>query len=415
VYPYSQLQNTLRMAWATVTLPDVVLAEAGRTMSAESSTSQRVEDYERASGARVYLWTAPSVPRPAVTFAQLDKPDLLTGTERAEIASGTAQSIRRLVFPGRPEAIPVDVQSLGGGTSSGDGSRTVDFTTWAAGGRVWEAYAINPIDRPVEGLGVAALKLDPRTAEGRAALTRYARGLASNLIVVGPVDGPPTLLRLPRGGSEDSSAALLELMWPERFGSTYGDQSLVVSLHDADVPSAVRSLGSWALAGGAGRTVNGEVVNRYPSGSSVNSDVPTIIAVAVFDRHPAEAILREQFGSTPWRRIQTWIAVRLLPLLGAVGVLFLASLIASPAAFVYERRVTAEREAEREKERIQREAHERVFGRLGELSSRVEQADSDTSARLEAQLGSVASEIDATLADLKDILGPGTDGSRDDE
>ena len=70
-------------------------------------------------------------------------------------------------------------------------------------------------------------------------------------------------------------------------------------------------------------TVNGDAVNRYPSGSGLKIDVPSMIAIAVFDQHPAEAILREQFGSTPWRRVQTWIAVRLLPLLGAVGVLFL--------------------------------------------------------------------------------------------
>ena len=172
-------------------------------------------------------------------------------------------------------------------------------------------------------------------------------------------------------------------------------------------PGATGS-GKWALIGGAGRTVNSDA-GTYPSAQHLDS----VVAVAVFDEHPAENVLRQRFGSTPWRRVQTWIAVHLLPLLGAMAALFLASLIVAPAAFVYERRVTAQHEAEVEKDRIQREAHDRVFGRLEELSERVERAGADASYQLEHQLGSVASDIDATLEDLKGILGPGSEQGDD--
>ena len=107
--------------------------------------------------------------------------------------------------------------------------------------------------------------------------------------------------------------------------------------------------------------------------------------------------------------VQVWIAVNLGAILGALAVCFAASLVAAPLAFARERGLTAEFEFERERTRVRREARERVLGRLTELSQRIEAAPTGGPDPATDLMALAARDIDATVGELKEILGDLTD------
>ncbi len=396
-----ELQKALGAVWLGLKSSEVSAALEGRTVGANDPASQKLAAYERRTGAQVYTWVASQVAPPRVAWADLRAPGVLLPEERSELASGTAEMIRQLIL-GRSLGEPkLDVQNIGGTAVSSDGERTIDSHTWVANGQLWEVYDVY-ISRENFGgpANLSQFSADPMSAAGRETLERYNRGLGGNLIVVGPVDTRLAPLRFPSNGSKETASGLAAALWPAEFKRLASQFSPAFRLSDITTSTSLSSVPRWALLGGAGRTTNSEAAI-----SGYTSNLPPIVAVALFDRNPAAQVLRERFGAKGWARVQTWIAVRYIPLMGAMFTLFLVSLVVAPVTFVVDRRATADREAEREKERIQREAHDRVFGRLGELSSRVERAGTDASAQLEQQLGAVAADIDETLKDLKTILG----------
>jgi hypothetical protein len=97
--------------------------------------------------------------------------------------------------------------------------------------------------------------------------------------------------------------------------------------------------------------------------------------------------------------------MRLAFIFGALGLCFLASLVAAPLAFVREKTLTADFELERERERVRVEARERVIGRLTALSERIDIAATTASGDTSDQIALAARDIDSTVAQLKDILG----------
>jgi ABC-type transporter Mla subunit MlaD len=103
--------------------------------------------------------------------------------------------------------------------------------------------------------------------------------------------------------------------------------------------------------------------------------------------------------------LRVWLGTYLSLVIAALAVLFLASLVASPLAFRAERIYRERVEAERERERVQREAELRVVRKLDELSERVESVREHASEATSASVSDVAEDIDSTVAELRRILG----------
>jgi signal transduction histidine kinase len=81
------------------------------------------------------------------------------------------------------------------------------------------------------------------------------------------------------------------------------------------------------------------------------------------------------------------------------------ALVASPAAFLIERRRITQALVLEEMERVQQDAHDKVYNRLSALSKRVELASETISSEVARSLDGVAEDIRDTVTDLQDILG----------
>jgi hypothetical protein len=127
--------------------------------------------------------------------------------------------------------------------------------------------------------------------------------------------------------------------------------------------------------------------------------------IGVYKSHPQIPDYWERVGRTPVRIAQVWLALNFVLVLGALGALLLASLIASPVSFLYERRRAEEIEVERERARVQQQARRRVLDRLTRLSTEVDEVAARTVGKSSREVADVAADIEATVAALREILG----------
>ena len=240
-----------------------------------------------------------------------------------------------------------------------------------------------------------SFNLDPTSQAGKRWLDRFTSKFDSNLIVFGPLEGAMMPLRIPSHYNAQRAEQLGALAW-SRMGTpgSNDENPFALSQEERDLAG-----GTWGMLATAGQDMS---LSDQAVGEPAKQSV---VALAVSNENPSTRLLKQLWGSTLWRRIQVWVALRYTFLLGFLGMLFLASLVVSPTAFVYERRVTAEREMERERERIRREANQRVFTRLEALSREVEQAGTNADADASEKLESAAHDIEATLVDLRRLLG----------
>lgn len=116
-----------------------------------------------------------------------------------------------------------------------------------------------------------------------------------------------------------------------------------------------------------------------------------------------------RMGDSPlavaWQRVQVFLALRQQALLGSAGLLLAMAIVASPAAFVVERRRITQALMLEEMERVQQDAHDKVYNRLSALSKRVELASESISTEAGRSLDGVAEDIRDTVTDLQEILG----------
>lgn len=116
-----------------------------------------------------------------------------------------------------------------------------------------------------------------------------------------------------------------------------------------------------------------------------------------------------RMGETPvavaWQRVQVFLALRQQALLGSAGLLLVMAIVASPAAFLVERRRITQALMLEEMERVQQDAHDKVYNRLSALSKRVELASESISTEAGRSLDGVAEDIRDTVTDLQEILG----------
>ena len=236
---------------------------------------------------------------------------------------------------------------------------------------------------------------EARSTRNQKALDRLARRYGGAAFLLGPTDGELTPLRLAEGMTEKQARSAYEdsLSSPQLGFTTSMGQPRA---SNKQTLGGARWVGT-ALAASGGylvQTQGGRTGTRQP-----------LVFVALYDDSPDAALVWERMGWTPWRQIQVWLAANLALIGGALIVLFLASAIASPFAFVYERRRDEEMDLERERERVRRQARERVIDRLTELSDRVDSVAADSSGRASQEVSEVALDIESTVRELRTILG----------
>jgi signal transduction histidine kinase len=134
----------------------------------------------------------------------------------------------------------------------------------------------------------------------------------------------------------------------------------------------------------------------------------TMLFSATFPDDPHAGFV--EWRASDLRRVvletRLWLALQFPWLLTAACTLLGVTLVAAPFAFAAEKRAIRAEQAQSELERIQRDAHDRVYNRLTALSKRVDESAEEATANAE-RLGGVAADIRSTVADLQAILGNG--------
>jgi hypothetical protein len=359
-----------------------------------------LSEYEKRNGARLFAFAIPARPNPPVALSAVASLSVLTPSERKEFeTSGTLELLRHHRRGQEPRTLPVDARDLNSG--NGDGPRRLIYGAVEIRGHFYEVYALAPLETDQTGGDYPTLS---RTAaldspENRRAIRRLADNTGGAVFVVGPTDATPVPLRAPMGATASQRAALTGSAG--RYLSAVGNNS----------PLRPARLEDSALAGHLGSGAWIDTVVSAPdlmvarSGDGRSAMMDPMLFVAVWGVHPDIATTWDHIGRTPVRQFWVWLGVRLPFVLSALGVLLVVSLLASPVAFVRERRLTSELEIEREQERVRRAARENVVRRLTELSARIDRAAAQASDASRGDVVRTARDIDATVADLRRILG----------
>ncbi|MHB1477745.1 MAG: hypothetical protein ACYCXD_09275, partial [Coriobacteriia bacterium] len=333
-----------------------------------------------------------SDPEPPVALSSVGDESLLTPDELAAIrGEGSVESLRREAHDRPTGRLWVDFDMLNGSVVEVRGSRCIGMGTLLLDGHFWEAYSIAPEDAMGDIMpgGMWESLSDP-------ALTRSAETIARStdgaVLVVGPVDAGHHVVR-PADMSADEASALWDIAArsPEHLALWQ--------------PVPLRGE-SREAAGGA------RLIELAVAGTGVT---PRVALVALYDTAPQTRALWSGLGRSPLMIARIWVGTYMSVILGALGIALIASFAASPLAFRAERIYREEREVERERARVQREAELRVVRKLDELSTRVEAVRDRASDATSTSVSGVAEDIDSTVAELRRILGDVAEVGEHDE
>ena len=382
-------------------------------LSPDDALFQSLAAYEQASGAHVGAFTIPPVSRPPVALAAVTSLTGLTTSERLEYeTSGTLETLRRNVRsgadgsqaarpagpPGSSAPLQVDVESLSSEKNLVGRKRVVYYATRVVGNRIYEVYSAYPITGDIADPGSAPMLADTAKVDSpgnRRDLEHLARLTGGAAFVVGPTDASLVAVRAPTGMRADAVEGLVGSVV-----TTLGlGQETGVRRTD---PKAAKLAGAGPWTATALSFTPG-FESTSPSGQT--GAIAPMLYVAFWQTHPEIPIVWNRLGRTPLREFQVWLAGRSAPILGGLALCFAVSLVASPLAFARERALTAERDLERERERVRKQARERVVSRLTELSERIDLASNSASGSKADEITAAARDIDATVAELKAILG----------
>ena len=368
--------------------------------------------YEQQTGARIAAFALAPLERPAIVYSAVKTLDGLTTRERAEYeASGTVEQLRRRGRFGVAAAenwntsptssrstatLPVDVEAIGSPQTSVIDSRTVAYRTFVSGGHVYEIYSAYRSHGNFEDYQAVPELGDTNaidSADNRRRITQLAKLTGGAVFVVGPTDRL-VAQRSPLGMKDDVTAgSLASAVTTASLTSDGGVNRTSASME------RLAGTGPWTAsvlspaAGMPATSPTGQTAARAP-----------MLYVAFWKTDPQVPLVWDVLGRTPWRVVQVWLAAKAGFVFGGLAALFLASLVAAPFAFARERMLTDEFELERERERVRREARERVIDRLTGLSTRIDEA-ATLSERDDNGLTEAARDIDHTIAELRAILG----------
>lgn len=369
--------------------------------------------WEKKMGAHVWAWVLLPGEQPVWASAVGDRKSYATVQAEVDAWPEDVEAMRA------PEGVlDVFLQSTSGPMGAMQPLDPSRFTSTSGGGMGSDAYWFSDssiisgseawrvvilasgsgaTDQPPE-LPAELRSADPRSPGFPELVKRTAQKHRENIWVLGPLGSTAYPLRVPEGGAEAASAELAELVWPAMNADAYqgllwlpmplSDRAQAVTGDEFGL-TAPESLWTSDIAG-AWNFTEDEIAPQ------------TVLFLTTFDEMPGGAPGPIAGAWRGWRR---WVAGWFPWLIGAAIGLLAVSLIASPVAFVVERRRRARLRVREEMARMQRDAHDKVYNRLSALSKRVAEAGDATRASTSASLGAIAEDIRGTVGELQDILG----------
>lgn len=291
-------------------------------------------------------------------------------------------------------------RGTGGGMGGGQDARLA--STIIANGVAWRAITVFSIDDPDDPtqwpvVPAELVSRDPRDAGYDAWLKDLADEHEMDVWVFGPIESDAIPLRVPEGHDEAEARELGPQVWPSWYVETTGSGQVPV-VAELDAPAA-------QLAGGPVGVMYATSWMYNSSGAYVPSGgvaPPTIVFLVVFDETPLTPPGALQRA---WYEWQGFVGRHHRPILGAGYVLVLVSLVLSPTAFVIDRKRRVRARVAEERERIHRDAHDKVYNRLSALSKRVAEVGSTATNGTAGSLGAIAEDIRVTVGELQEILG----------
>lgn len=364
--------------------------------------------WERNTGGRAAVFVLPPVPNPPIALQSIVDTGVLTAEELREFeTSGTLEALRREARGGDTALLPVDASGMGNGTGDeSSGRRRVFHGSLMVGGRAYETYGVYPartnaagVDDGLWGDAIQLTDFKVLGSEGnQRAVDRAVQRFGGAAFIVGPTDAPLVPVRLPKGVTEQQARAAVneQLGARNQYGAWPSDVRAASSYVSSKIGGA-----KWFAA--AVQDPPGAPIYRVEGGGVAQ---PMVFA-ALYDSNPEVPLIWARLGEgkTLRKQAQVWLSVNALIVAGILAVLFLAALIASPLAFLYERQLNEEADFERERERVRRQARERVVDRLTGLSERMDAAASTASVGTQREIAGVAHDIDTTVEELRAILG----------
>ncbi len=379
--------------------------------------------WERTHDARIWVWVLPVGDPPPLAIRSIGsvkrlnalKAQIASNREALDQAAGPITD-RDIVAALNSDAMPqAGMQALNPprlGANGGGGSNEYmvwDFTS-LQGRDVYKYYLVAQGDdyqtgsqaeisskeaernKVMDGL----MSIDPRLPEAKREADRVAKELRGNVFVVGPLDLKAIPLRVPKGATLDEARKLGDWGWPSKMALDQWPNNVLVTL-----PATEAALtGDRAIAFFVTHAGNNSLGS--PAVREGQIAPQTLLVAATYRTYPGyqptavERLLRR------WQRfvasVFPWIA-------GAFAALLAVSLVASPLAFVYDRRRTARERVLAEMELVRRDAHDRVYNRLSALSKTVALASAGTPEETAARLKAAADDIRGTVGELQDILG----------
>jgi len=297
---------------------------------------------------------------------------------------------------------------MSGGYGMGDDRRMVSTFSHVHEGElyasIWVGHQPDPEESMLENdpfTDPRLNSLDPTADDVGSVLDDIARKYSCNAYLVGPLEGDFVPVWCSTG-CEDAAAAIAEILTPGLVSEAAFMNS---TLTDDALPPIVgegMTLAVQAIPGRAGGTP------QYTESAWPKYTAPTVLFLTAYaeDTVPGVPALSDEgpLGNAI-RDVRIWIAMNMHWMLNTGIALLMVSLVLSPSAFIYERNMIARERLVEEMERVQRDAHDKVYNRLSALSKRVEMTSDELSADVARSLSSVAGDIRDTVAELQDILG----------
>ncbi len=288
----------------------------------------------------------------------------------------------------------------GGGTGTEGEEKLVAGIV--AGGEAWRAIVVSsiadqgdPTAWPVTP--PALVSRDPRAADYEEWLDALAREHEMDIWVFGPLRSELVPLRAPDGRDSADAAALGEMVWPSAYleHTSEGAFSTPFEL-EGEVA---------ALAGGAAGALTTmdwthSSMGQAPGPGGVAPQ--TILYMVVWDEMPVD-----QPGAmvSAWYEWQRFVGRNVRVALGLGYGALLVSAVAGPVALLADRRRRIAARAAEERERMHRDAHDKVYNRLSALSKRVASVGDVATNGTAETLAVIAEDIRATVGELQGILG----------
>lgn len=396
--------------------------------SAEDPVFAAAQEFEERFDARVYVYFVPDPPMPSLVASSVPRPDLLPTP--SEIRSqyppleGSLQyDIERLVadpwlIPWMQNRQSYAVHAPFPGnfdqtTGTGGEARAI-FEGVRLPGRVPYFYVwvttpdIMADEQPMPGTDIDAdrtfFTIDPQAPTYQERLNEVARKYNCDVFVAGPLEMRLIPLRVPAGSTAEKTLGLGNAVWPPpatRGSSYYGSPEKLPA--DAwQYENGANWMMTSLMSGNGAQAAMGAVDFMT---SPVTPPQSIVILATMHDSPTAYS----QEDLTPsgkfWRQVQVFLALRQAQFLGGAAVLLAMALVASPAAFLMERRRITQLLVLEEMERVQQDAHDKVYNRLSALSKRVEITGEALSSEVGRSLEQVADDIRDTVTDLQGILG----------